>query len=67
MNVLEQETLAAVKSYCRKKTLRPYSFTAETSEEIDGTIGKFLEEGHCMVDLKIVRLGIGVLVTVLYE
>ena len=67
MNILEQETLAAVKSYCRKKTLRSYSFTAETPKEIDGTIEKFLEEGHCMVDLKVVRLGIGVLVTVLYE
>ncbi len=64
---LEQETLAAVQAYCRKRTLRSYSFTAESPVEIDNTIEAFLEEGHCMVDLKVIRMGSYVLVVVLYE
>lgn len=67
MNVLEQEMMSAVKHYCRKKTLRTYSFTAETPKDIDNTIDAFLKEEHCMVDIKMARMDLGLMVTVLYE
>lgn len=67
MNVLEQEMMSAVKHYCRKKTLRTYSFNVETPKDIDDTIEAFLKEGHCMVDVKITRTDLGIMVTVLYE